>query len=116
MRRERSDTRCQTCKALRLGDGRILCVYRRDDKPGLWSNLSRLEGERWVNDAELPLRGTGLCSSGMTGESNSSDELAKLRFGYPSLLEDRDGEVMAAFWCYEEGMTNIRWFRLRIDK
>jgi hypothetical protein len=104
----------QTCKALRLDDGRILCVYRRDDRPGLWANLAHLDGEEWLNEAELPLWGTGLSTSGMTGEVGSADELSRLKFGYPSLLAMPGGEVLVAFWCTEECVTGIRWFRLRV--
>lgn len=106
--------RGQTCKALHLGGGRILCVYRRDDVPGLWGNLSHLEGERWVNDFELALWGSSLSSSGMTGEADSTDELSALKFGFPSLQRTSEDEVMFAFWCLEGWACNIRWFRLRI--
>ena len=104
----------QTCKALRLADGRILCVYRRDDRPGLWANLSRLEGGDWANEEELPLWGAGLADSGMTGRAGSAEELSALKFGYPTLLELADGDVLAAFWCFEEWTTIIRWIRLRV--
>ena len=102
----------QTCKALRLGDGRLLCVYRRSDKPGLWATLSRLEGETWDNLAELPLWGAGRSSSGMTGESGSYDELSDLHFGYPSLQRVSDSQSLIAFWCLEGWTCNIRWIRL----
>ena len=39
----------QTAKITVLPDGQILCLYRRNDKPGLWANLSRIEGDKWVN-------------------------------------------------------------------
>ena len=106
--------RGQTCKALRLRDGCILCVYRRDDRPGLWANLARLEGERWINESELPLWGQQLSSSGMTGRAGSADELGSLRFGYPSPVQLEGGDVLVAFWCLEEGTSVIRWLRLRI--
>jgi hypothetical protein len=106
--------RGQTAKILRLRDGRILCVYRRDDRPGLWANLLRLEGETLVNLAELPLWGAGLSDSGMTGRATSSDELAGLKFGYPSLLQLPEGDVLFAFWGLEGWCSSIRWVRLRI--
>lgn len=102
----------QTCKALQLYDGRILCVYRRDDQPGLWANVSTLLGDKWTNLAEQPLwQGA---ASGMTGAVASADELAALRFGYPSLTQLSDGDVFAVFWCVEDLVSNIRWLRLRI--
>ena len=47
----------QTPTPFGLDDGRVLMVYRRIDRPGLWANLSHLEGDRWVNDDEAPIWG-----------------------------------------------------------
>jgi len=106
--------RGQTCKGLRLSDGRILCVYRRDDVPGLWANLARLDGGEWVNLEELPLWGTGLADSGMTGREPSAEELSGLKFGYPSLVQLEGGDVLVAFWCFEGWTSGIRSVRLRV--
>ena len=103
----------QTAKILPLADGRILCLYRRNDKPGLWANLSRLDGDRWVNIEDAPLwQGA---ESGMRGKAPSGDELSALRFGYPQMVLLPDGDVMAAFWCCEDCIHNIRWFRIRVS-
>jgi hypothetical protein len=105
--------RGQTAKIICLADGRILCLYRRDDRPGLWANLSRLEGDRWINLEETPLwQGA---ASGMTGQASASDELGGLKFGYPSLGQLADGDLLALFWCCEDCINNIRWLRLRIS-
>lgn len=106
--------RGQTAKILRLADGRILCVYRRDDRSGLWANLFRLDGEVMVSLAELPLWGTYLGDSGMTGQGIARDELSALKFGYPSLRQLPDGDVLIAFWGLEGWSSNIHWIRLRI--
>lgn len=105
----------QTCKGLALRDGRILCLYRRESPAGLWANLSRLEGGEWVNLAELPLWGTRLQDSGMTGRCSAGEELSSLKFGYPSMLELEEGHVLAAFWCVEDCTSNIRWMSLKVD-
>ncbi len=103
----------QTGKMLVLPDDRILFVYRRDDRPGLWANLSRLDGDDWVNLAEVPLW-EGV-SSGMTGTTASSgQELVDLKFGFPSLELLPDGDVYVAFWVEEDEIYNIRWFKLRV--
>jgi hypothetical protein len=104
--------RGETAKVLTLTDGRVLCLYRRLDKPGLWANLVRIDGDDWVNLAELPLWRGPL--SGMLGERNSGDELSALKFGFPSMLQLPDGDVLAMFWCLEECVHCIRWVRLRI--
>lgn len=74
----------QTMTAFVLPDGRVLCIYRRMDRPGLWANLSHLEGATWVNDASEPLWGAG--ASGLTGISESMVEnFQVLRFGAPCI-------------------------------
>jgi hypothetical protein len=104
--------RGQTAKILSVGDNRILCLYRRDDRPGLWANLARIEGDAWVNLEEAPVwQGA---ASGMTGAANASEELGRLKFGYPSLVQLRSGDILALFWCCEDCIFNIRWIRLRV--
>jgi hypothetical protein len=104
--------RGQTCKGIQLSDGRILCFYRRDDRPGLWANLSELDGERWTNLAETLVWGGA--ESGMTGRTNSADELATLRFGYPTPVQLADGDVLVVFWCVEQCVGIIRSSRVQI--
>jgi hypothetical protein len=102
----------QTAKLLSLADGRVLCLYRRDDQPGLWANLACIDGEQWINLAEAPLwQGAG---SGMTGKAAAGEELSGLKFGYPSMVRLNDGNVFALFWCCEDCINNIRWLRIRV--
>jgi hypothetical protein len=103
--------RGQTAKILALPGDRILCLYRRDDRPGLWANLSRIDGDRWVNlGDEAPIwQGA---ASGMSGERRPGDELSDLKFGFPNMLLLPSGEVLAAFWCNEQCQNVIRWVRL----
>jgi sialidase-1 len=102
----------QTARVLSLDDDRVLCVYRRNDKPGLWASLARINGNQWVNIEELLLwQGA---TSGMRGEIATGDELAALKFGCPSLVRLPDGEIFVAFWCLEDCLQNIRWVRIRI--
>jgi hypothetical protein len=102
----------ETAKLLTLADGRVLCVYRRTDRPGLWANLVRVEGDDWVNLAEAPVwRGP---ASGMTGQRAAGDELSALQFGFPSMVQLPAGEVLAVFWCVEECLHVIRWARLAV--
>jgi hypothetical protein len=103
----------QTAKILRLADGRILCVYRRDDRPGLWANLARIEGNGWINLAEAPLW-QGVATSGMLGRQTPGEELSSLKFGYPTLTQMADGDVLVLFWCCEDCIYNIRWLRVAI--
>ena len=102
----------QTAKIAALTDGRIICVYRRDDQPGLWMNLARLKEDHWVNlEQESLWQGA---SSGMTGRESGAEELGRLKFGFPSITVLPDGEVFVVFWCCEDDVHNIRWFRIRV--
>jgi len=104
----------QTCKLLELRDGRLLTCYRRLDRPGLWANLATLEGDRWRNLAEAVVwQGEGAV---VTPSENSADGLAALRFGYPSLRQLADGQVVVAFWCVEACQSVIRLARLRLSR
>lgn len=95
-------------------DDKILCVYRRMDKPGLWVNLSRLDGTKWVNEAEEPLWGHNV--SGLTGTTtNMSYNFQVLRFGAPTVVRLEDGSVFVAFWCYEECVSIIRWYNFFVQ-
>jgi hypothetical protein len=101
----------ETSKILSLGDDRVLCLSRRTDKPGLWATVARIDGEKWVNLEETPLwQGS---RSKMAGEMEAAVELAALAFGFPHMICLPDGDVLAAFWCREDCIHNIRWLRIR---
>jgi hypothetical protein len=105
--------RGQTAKVITLRDGRLLCLYRREDEPGLWAHLARIRGDAWEPVAEAPVwRGA---EAGMSGRATAGDELSGLKFGYPSMVQLPDGDVLAVFWCCEGCVINIRWVRLRVD-
>ena len=104
--------RGQTAKLLTLRDGRVLCLYRREDRPGLWAELARIDGDAWVKLAEAPIW-IG-ARPGMSGRAPAGEELGALKFGYPSMVELPDGDVLAVFWCVEECIHNIRWSRIGI--
>ncbi len=103
----------QTAKIKLLPDGRILCLYRGDAKPGLWANVARIDGDTWTTLEETVIwQGA---KSGMTGEGRSAEELSDLRFGFPSMVILPDGDVLAIFWCCEDGINNVRWLRIGVS-
>ena len=104
----------QTTKIICLADGRILAVYRRDDRPGLWATLAKIEGNAWINLAEAPLW-QGVSTSGMLGSDAPGQDLSALRFGYPSLTQLPEGDVLVVFWCLEDCVHNIRWLRIGVQ-
>jgi hypothetical protein len=103
----------QTLSPLLLEDGRLLSVYRRTDRPGLWANLSHLDGNEWFNDTAFPLWGHR--AHGLTEDTEDMvHNFNVLRFGAPSLARLPDGAIFVAFWCYEDCVSNIRWLKLRL--
>jgi|GEM_PF-186325 len=105
----------QTCTPLVLENGRILCLYRRRDKPGLWASISRLDEDRWVNESQTPIWGAvDELLHGSSVKSTAVEAMSSLRFGLPAMLKFPDGDIFLAFWCVENYVSNIRWFRLAI--
>jgi hypothetical protein len=108
----------QTAKLCALDGEYFVCAYRGQDRPGLWLQLARLEGDRWVNVEELLLWKGSTTSNRPTSNrptSNTSDELSSLKFGFPTLRRLKNGEVMIVFWCEEAGLHIIRWCRLSVE-
>jgi hypothetical protein len=105
----------QTMTPLVLGGDRVLSVYRRMDEPGLWANLSHLEGGRWVNDACGPLWGHRSVEGTTRMDGGTVAMFHTLRFGAPSITRLPDGTIYVAFWCYEDCVSIIRWFKFRVD-
>lgn len=102
----------QTAKFISLSGNRIVCVYRRQDKPGLWAAHAEVFDDHWKHLDVVPLwQGAG---SGMDGRKSNAVELADLKFGFPSLILRPDGTVLVAFWCREDEINNVRWIRLRM--
>jgi sialidase-1 len=104
----------QTLTPCRLPDDRLVCMYRRMDKPGLWAVVSRLDGGRWVNDGWAPLWGNRAAEGATACEDNMADTFRGLKFGAPSAVCLPDGTVFMAFWCYEQNISIIRWFKFQV--
>jgi hypothetical protein len=104
--------RGQTTKLAPLGDGRVLAVYRRDDEPGLWAAVARIERDAWVTVGGALLWDGA--ASGMRGHGSVADDLSRLAFGAPNLMPASDGTVLVAFWRRERCQYGIGWLRLRV--
>lgn len=103
----------QTGTVFALPDDRVLFVYRRVDRSGLWANIVRLDGTKWINEAEAPL--WGFAESGLTGHtSNMARNFHVLRFGAPCITRTPGGDIFIAFWCVEDCVSSIRYFRLQV--
>lgn len=103
----------ETMAVAELEGARILSVYRRMDKPGLWATVSHFENDSWINDKDYPLWGVQEMSL-ISKSASMVQDFNELKFGAPSVATLPDGSVFIAFWCYERMVSNIRWFRLRV--
>ncbi len=101
----------ETSKLLALPDGRVVCVYRGIDPPGLCGTIAHLDGEEWRHD-EPQVLWQGDRLTRMFGEATATEELRSLKLGCPNLALLPDGDVLVAFWCHEDEVYNIRWVRL----
>ena len=105
----------QTLTPFALAGNRILSIYRRTDSPGLWANLSHIDGSRWINDEAVPLWGATDAKRSADEYSGMAETFQSLRFGAPCATSMPDGEVYVAFWCYEDNISVIRWFRISAE-
>ncbi|GMV92384.1 MAG: hypothetical protein AMXMBFR82_21620 [Candidatus Hydrogenedentota bacterium] len=104
----------ETCTPLALPDNRVLFVYRRFDQRGLWAHLAEFEGETWKPLADAPLWGADRALYGKDS-TNKLEEMRTLRFGFPQCVHLSDRAIFVAFWCVEDCVACIRWFRLRVE-
>lgn len=103
----------ETCTPIALPDNKVLCCYRGTTEPGLLGHLARIEGDQWVPLHDVPIWRGG--APGTSGEDNIMARMSALRFGYPSGVVLPDGQVFLVFWCTEDSVTHIRWFRLAVE-
>lgn len=105
----------ETCTPIALPDNRVLCVYRRaDDKKGLWAHLARIDGNAWRPIADAPLWGTNVAAHD-THQDSLLAQMSTLKFGCPAVVSLGENEFLTAFWCVEEGISNIRWIRISVS-
>lgn len=102
----------ETASPVALPDNHILVVYRRVDQKGLWAHLAKIEGDTWVPLADHPLWGADVASYG-AAEGTKFQTMSTLRFGYPTVIQRKSGEVFAVFWCMEDAQLIIRYVRVQ---
>ena len=104
----------QTCTPIGLADNHILAIYRRLDKNGLWGHLAKIDGTEWIPISEKLIWGEDV--EAIKGVKDHSIQNQKtLQFGFPTVIQLRDGNIYFTFWCVEDDLSNIRWYRLRSE-
>jgi hypothetical protein len=51
----------------------------------------------------------------LTDDVSSQEQIALIRFGFPTALRLDRENFLATHWCEEEGTCAIRWTRLRVS-
>jgi hypothetical protein len=83
------------------------------DRPGLWAVIACIEDGGWRLEAELPLWGVSAAGRTATTE-DMVHNFNVLRFGAPCITRLGANELFVAFWCYEDCVSVIRRFTLRV--
>jgi hypothetical protein len=42
-------------------------------------------------------------------------QMSTLKFGCPAIMHLKDGDAFVVFWCVEDCVSVIRWFRLQVE-
>jgi hypothetical protein len=105
----------QTCTPLALSDGKIICFYRRLDRQGLWAQVAVLDGLDWRNEEEMLLwSGASHLPGNPVPPKFATDIMSGLRFGLPTSVCLSDEVALVAFWCVEDGISVIRYFKISV--
>ena len=104
----------QTMTPVWLGGDRFLVLYnRRFGEQSVQMCLVRADAGQW----EVEFEGTmydGRARLELTEEISSQEQIALIRFGFPTAVRLDDETFLATHWCEEEGVCGIRWTRLRV--
>lgn len=106
----------QTMTPFPIDDTQFFVVFRRMDKPGLWVQLAHWEGENWINDDAQPLWSRHGSETLVRTDLDMAGNFLSLRFGAPHVTRLQSGEFFVSFWCYEDSMSLIRWYKFRIPR
>ena len=97
-----------------LGDDRFLVLYnKRYGEQSVQMCLVRAAGDRF----EVEFEGTmydGRARLELTDDVSSQEQIALIRFGFPTAVRLDHGTFLATHWCEEDGVCGIRWTRLRL--
>jgi sialidase-1 len=102
----------ETCTPIALEENHVLCVYRGYKQLGLRAHLAKINGDKWESLADV-----SVWAGPSYGEEKKESKWAQMRtlqLGLPTLVRLPDGDILAAFWCVEDCVGNIRWYRFRV--
>ncbi len=105
----------ETCRPLVLPNNRVLFVYRRVDRPGLWAHLALIQNGDWqpIEDFQL---WSGVLNNQPSEGHGKVEKMSTMKFGSPAIIQRKNGEIFIVFWCVEDCVSVIRWIRLEVHQ
>jgi sialidase-1 len=102
----------QASNLMWLGENKLLTIHaHRAGDVGLYVRLVDFSNDKWDMLAEEVIWGN---AKAQDTSKNIIDQFANLRFGQPSLLRLSNDEILATFWCIEDGIGKVKTIRLRL--
>jgi len=105
----------QTMTPIGLGGDRFLVLYnRRYGDQSVQMCLVRASGSSWETEFEATMF-DGRAQLELTDKISSQEQIALIRFGFPTAVQLDEETFLATHWCEEDGVCGIRWTRLRLS-
>ena len=102
----------QASNMLAIGDNKLLAIHaHRSGQIGLAVRLVDIHDDKWMVLAEEFIWGN---AKNANSSGNIIEQFANLKFGQPSLLRLSNDEILATFWCIEDGIGKIKTIRLHL--
>lgn len=109
-----TDIQGQTMTPVWLGDDRFLVLYnKRFGEQSVQMCLVRASGDHFDVEFEGTMFG-GRARLELTDDISSQEQIALIRFGFPTAVRLDEETFLATHWCEEHGVCGIRWTRLRV--
>ncbi len=97
-----------------LGHGKVLTLHamrRQTQEPGILALVADLSDGSWKELSRTQI----WHAPKLPPNSALPGVFSAVRFGQPSALVQEDGQLLVSYWCEENGESNIRWIRLRLE-
>lgn len=103
----------QASNLLWLGGDMLLTIHsHRSGEVGLVVRIVDLSGDKWTTVCEKNILRSALPQSNTDGFTS---QCASLRFGQPSLTKLQNGDIIACYWCVEDGLGRILTQKLAVE-
>jgi sialidase-1 len=106
----------QTMTPIPLGDDRLLVPYNcRYGEQAVMMCLVTFTDESWSVHHESVMYDAKAHHQRGVDVTSGIDEVKAFTFGFPTAIRLNDGTFLATHWSVENGVSGIRWTKLRVD-